>query len=148
MLNDKIRPKRRMMADINVVPYIDVMLVLLVVFMVTAPLLTQGIMVELPSANGDPMLAQEEPVVLSVDQQGRYFVNVSETEQELSLSKVGDMVLTVREAAPQTPIFLEGDTSAPYGPIAQLLSHLHAIGITDVGLVTEPVQPSTAAKKT
>ena len=109
MLSDKVRPKRRMMTDINVVPYIDVMLVLLVVFMVTAPLLTQGIKVDLPSAEGQAIDAQQEPIVLSVNASGEYFINLGESKTAKSLQDIGDMVKNVRQGKPNIPVFVEGD---------------------------------------
>ena len=140
MLSDKVRPKRRMMTDINVVPYIDVMLVLLVVFMVTAPLLTQGIKVDLPSAEGQAIDAQQEPIVLSVNASGEYFINLGESKKAKSLQDIGDMVKNVRQGKPNIPVFVEGDEGATYGSIARLLGYMQSIDVQDVGLVTDPSQ--------
>lgn len=148
MLTDKMRPRRRMMADINVVPYIDVMLVLLVVFMVTAPLLTQGIKVELPSASGDPIEQQQEPVVLSVNAQGQYFVNLGDKEESpKTLEEIGTIVTSVRLQKPNVPLFLEGDQEASYGSIAAMLGYMQSLGVNDVSLVTDPApKPLKPAK--
>jgi biopolymer transport protein TolR len=136
-----------MMADINVVPYFDVMLVLLVVFMVTAPLLTQGIKVELPSASGDPIEQQQEPVVLSVDAQGQYFVNLSDDKTPKTLEEIGNIVTSVRLQKPNVPLFLEGDQGASYGSIATMLGYMQSIGVNDVSLVTDPTpKPLKPAK--
>lgn len=144
MLSEKMRPRRRMMADINVVPYIDVMLVLLVVFMVTAPLLTQGIKVELPSAVGDAIEQQQEPVVLSVNSQGQYFVNLADEKQPKSLEEIGQIVRNVRLEKPTIPIFLEGDRQVPYSAIAAILGHMQSIDVENISLVTDPSpQPSS-----
>lgn len=138
MLSEKMRPRRRMMADINVVPYIDVMLVLLVVFMVTAPLLTQGIKVDLPSAEGSPIEQQQDPIVLSVDAAGRYFVNLGDEKQPQTLESIGTIVKNVRLEKPNVPIFLEGDAGASYGDIAAMLGYMQSIDVQNVGLVTDP----------
>jgi len=138
MLSEKMRPRRRMMADINVVPYIDVMLVLLVVFMVTAPLLTQGIKVDLPSASGSPIEQQQEPIVLSVNAKGQFFVNLGEEKQAKSLQDIGEMVRKVRLQKPNVPIFLEGDKAASYSAVASVLSYMQSINVENVGLVTDP----------
>lgn len=148
MLTEKMRPRRRMMADINVVPYIDVMLVLLVVFMVTAPLLTQGIKVELPSATGDAIEQQQEPVVLSVNAQGQYFVNLSDEKIPKTLEEIGTIVANVRLQKPNIPLFLEGDQNASYGAIAAMLGYMQSIGVDDVSLVTDPTpQPKTPTQR-
>ena len=138
MLTEKMRPRRRMLADINVVPYIDVMLVLLVVFMVTAPLMTQGIKVDLPSAEGSAIEQQQEPIVLSVDSQGQYFVNLGDEKAAKTLDEIGKMVKAVRLQKPNIPIFLEGDTGASYGDIAGMLGYMQSINVDNVGLVTDP----------
>lgn len=138
MLSEKMRPRRRMMADINVVPYIDVMLVLLVVFMVTAPLLTQGIQVDLPSANGATIDQQQEPIVLSVDAAGKYYVNLGDDKSPKTLESIGSIVKNVRLEKPNIPIFLEGDAGASYGDIAAMLGYMQSIDVQNIGLVTDP----------
>ena len=147
MLSEKMRPRRRMMADINVVPYIDVMLVLLVVFMVTAPLLTQGIKVDLPSVKGQAIEQQQEPVVMSVDASGRYYINLGETKEAKSLDEIGQMVRSVRLGKPNTPVFVEGDEGASYGAIAALLGHMQSINVDNVGLVTDPSDQAQSSSK-
>lgn len=138
MFIEKMRPRRRVMADINVVPYIDVMLVLLVVFMVTAPLLTTGIQVELPKAEGGAIDAQQEPIVLSVSAAGEYFVSLGDTKQPRTLQELGELIKSVRMEKPNIPIFLEGDSGVAYGVIAGVLGYMQQIGVYDVGLVTDP----------
>lgn len=146
MLSEKMRPRRRMMADINVVPYIDVMLVLLVVFMVTAPLMTQGIKVDLPTAEGAAIEQQQEPIVLSVNAKGEYFVNLGDEKASKSLEDIGELVKTVRLTKPNIPIFLEGDEGASYGDIAGVLGYMQAIDVNNVGLVTDPRPRPKAAQ--
>jgi len=142
MLTEKMRPRRRMMADINVVPYIDVMLVLLVVFMVTAPLLTQGIKLELPSAKGQAVDQDQEPIVMSVNKNGEYFVNLGEEKKPKTLTAIGDTVAKIRLEKPNVAVFLEGDTGASYGAVAAMLGHMHSVGVNDVSLVTDPAPPT------
>ena len=142
MLSEKMRPRRRMMAEINVVPYIDVMLVLLIVFMVAAPLMSSGIALQLPDAEGESIENDEEPIILSVDPAGLYYINLGESKKPQSLASLSEMVSQVRLERPNVPIFLEGDEQAPYGYVAGLLGHMQSIGVVDVALVTDPSSSS------
>jgi biopolymer transport protein TolR len=133
------RGKRRLNAEINVVPYIDVMLVLLVIFMVTAPLLTQGIDVELPQAQAEPIANQEEPVTLTVDARGRYFLDIgTATDQPLSDEELVKRVAIVLRQKPQTMILVKADHSVPYGAVVQGMSLLQSAGASKIGFVTQP----------
>ncbi len=128
------------MSEINVVPYIDVMLVLLIIFMVTAPLLKQGVDVDLPEAPAKTLdVNSPEPIVISVDQKGRYFLNVSATpESELQ----GDMLVSeIRQALTKNkkrPVMVRGDKNGVYQNVVSLLVLLQQAGIGSVGLITEP----------
>ncbi len=135
------RQRRRPMAEINVVPYIDVTLVLLVVFIVAAPLFTQGVEVDLPQAAATPIVPEEdkEPLVVTVDAQGRFFVNVGEDPE----APVDEVTLVNRVAAvlrhqPGTPVLVRGDRDVPYGRVVEAMSLLQRAGAPRVGLVTEP----------
>jgi biopolymer transport protein TolR len=131
--------KKKPMAEINVVPYIDVMLVLLIIFMVTAPLLLQGVQVDLPQANSAPSPNQEEPLVISVDAQNNYYINVGDNDKAVKpLSTITDQVTKVLRVKPQTPVLVWGDTNVPYGTVVELMSRLQNAGAESVGLVTEP----------
>lgn len=132
--------KRRLSSEINVVPYIDVMLVLLVIFMVTAPLLQQGVKVDLPNTNSKPLdQTDDEPLVISIKKDGSYYLNLGENqEQSIDLATLKDKVSKVRGAKPNTPVLVWGDTDVPYGKIVELMSELQGAGVPDVGLVTEP----------
>jgi biopolymer transport protein TolR len=131
--------KKKPMAEINVVPYIDVMLVLLIIFMVTAPLLLQGVQVDLPQANSAPSPNQEEPLVISVDAQNNYYINVGDDDKAIKpLSTIADQVTKVLRVKPQTPVLVWGDTNVPYGTVVALMSRLQSAGAESVGLVTEP----------
>jgi biopolymer transport protein TolR len=126
------------MADINVVPYIDVMLVLLIIFMVTAPMLMQGVKVELPEASADPVEKQDsEPVIVSVDAAGQLFLNLGQEEQILSLATIKDRVSAVLRRSPDKPVLIWGDQAVPYGDVVTVMVALQEAGAPSVGLVTE-----------
>lgn len=131
--------RRRPMADINVVPYIDVMLVLLIIFMVTAPMLMQGVKVELPKAAALPVGKQDdEPLIVSVKADGSFFINLgSDKEKSQSLNVVQDKVSKIMRRKPNTTVLVWGDTSVPYGNVVELMTALQAAGAPSVGLVTE-----------
>jgi biopolymer transport protein TolR len=136
------RSKRRPMADINVVPYIDVMLVLLIIFMVTAPMLMQGVQVELPTANAEPVDNQDsEPLIISIDSSGQLFLNLGEDEkQALELATITQRVGVVMRRSPEKPVLVWGDRAVPYGEVVTLMAALQEAGAPRVGLVTEPPQ--------
>jgi biopolymer transport protein TolR len=127
------------MADINVVPYIDVMLVLLIVFMVTAPMLMQGVKVELPQAAALPVGKQsDEPLIVSIKADGSYFLNLGDDkETSQSLAVVQDKVSKIIRRTPNTTVLVWGDKAVPYGEVVALMSALQAAGAPSVGLVTE-----------
>jgi biopolymer transport protein TolR len=132
------RKKRKPMSDINVVPYIDVMLVLLIIFMVTAPMLMQGVKVELPEASADPVEKQDsEPVIVSVDAGGQLFLNLGQEEQILSLATIKDRVAAVLRRSPDKPVLIWGDQAVPYGEVVTVMVALQEAGAPSVGLVTE-----------
>ena len=134
--------KRRPMSEINVVPYIDVMLVLLIIFMVTAPMLMQGVKVDLPEANADPVENQDsEPLIISVDSAGQLFLNVgSQEDQVLSLATIRDRVAAVMRRNPEKPVLVWGDRAVPYGQVVTVMVALQEAGAPSVGLVTENPQ--------
>ncbi|MEJ2533613.1 MAG: protein TolR [Halioglobus sp.] len=127
------------MSEINVVPYIDVMLVLLIIFMVTAPMLMQGVKVELPEATADPVENQDsEPVIVSINSAGELFLNLgSQEEQVLSLATVRDRVSAVMRRSPEKPVLVWGDRAVPYGEVVTVMVALQEAGAPSVGLVTE-----------
>ncbi|MGB2390549.1 MAG: protein TolR [Pseudomonadales bacterium] len=132
--------RRRPMSDINVVPYIDVMLVLLVIFMVTAPLMTQGIRVDLPTANSEAIAVDEiqQVLVVSINEQGEYFLNLGGKETPVALSLLAEQVAKIKAANSNLQVLVEGDASIAYGSVIELMDLLQKIGIADVGLVTQP----------
>ena len=133
------RVKHRPMAEINVVPYIDVMLVLLIIFMVTAPLLMQGVKVDLPEAASDPVENQDpEPLIVSINAQGELFLNLgAEQAQVLSLATVKQRVSVVMRRNPKKPVMVWGDRQVAYGEVVILMSALQKAGAPSIGLVTE-----------
>ena len=135
------RNKRKPMADINVVPYIDVMLVLLIIFMVTAPMLMQGVKVDLPDASADPVENQDiEPVIVSVDAAGQLFLNLGQEKQVLSLATIKERVAIVIGKKKNTPVLIWGDRAVPYGEVVTVMVALQEAGAPSVGLVTENPQ--------
>ncbi|MCG6898698.1 MAG: protein TolR [Gammaproteobacteria bacterium] len=134
------RVRKRPMADINVVPYIDVMLVMLVIFMITAPLLTQGVQVELPVAAAEPIEeADKEPLVVNVDAAGNLYLNVGETPEEpLDGETLMQKVAAVLRRQPQKSVLVRGDHAVDYGTVVSAMVLLQQAGVPSVGLVTEP----------
>jgi biopolymer transport protein TolR len=135
---------RRLMGEINVVPYIDVMLVLLIIFMVTAPLLTQGIEVELPKAAAEPLdpeLTQDElPLVLSVDQEGNLYLNAGDDEgAPVDARTVIARTAAVLRRRPETPVLVKADQAVAYGRVVNAMVLLQQGGAEKVGFITDPL---------
>jgi len=132
--------KHRLMSEINVVPYIDVMLVLLIIFMITAPLLTQGINVDLPKAAAAPIENQkDEPLVLSIDKDGRFFLNIGDNpDQPIDESAVLERVSAVLRRNAETPVLVKGDQNVPYGRVVVGMTLLRQAGAPKVGFLTDP----------
>jgi biopolymer transport protein TolR len=129
------------MSEINVVPYIDVMLVLLIIFMVTAPMLMQGVKVELPEASAEPVENQDsEPLIVSIDKDGQLFLNLGQEEQVLSLATIRDRVSKVLRNNAKKPVLVWGDRAVPYGDVVTVMVALQEAGAPSVGLVTENPQ--------
>ena len=131
--------RRRMLAEINVVPYIDVMLVLLVIFMVTAPMLMQGVEVELPKADAAPVEDQDaEPLIVSINSKGELFLNLGANEKQvLELATVRQRVAAVLRRTPDKPVLVWGDQKVAYGDVVVVMTALQEAGAPSVGLVTE-----------
>ena len=125
---------RGIMAEINVTPLVDVMLVLLVIFMVTAPMMQQGVQVNLPKADTKAMTPAEETVVVTVDKSGKVFINKDEVPAATLRSRLSDMFAT-RE---KKEIFLKADASVPYGEVVKTMADIKGAGIERLGMVTEP----------
>ena len=134
--------KRKLMGEINVVPYIDVMLVLLIIFMVTAPLLTQGIKVNLPKSGAEPItdISDKPPIVLSVDAEGNLYLNYGDDEDKpASSQRIVATVTTIIEANPGLPVLVKADRAVAYGNVVGAMVLLQRAGAEKVGFVTDPL---------
>ena len=132
--------RRKLSSEINVVPYIDVMLVLLVIFMITAPLMTQGIEVDLPQTEAQSISTDDEPTIVSVDDRGQYFNRGERPTEPLDLGALAEQVRILVEADPEQLILLEGDAAAQYASVAQAMSTLQGIGVKKIGFITKPTE--------
>ncbi len=143
------RRSRKLMGDINVVPYIDVMLVLLIIFMLTAPMMSQGIKVDLPKAGAEPLKPNDQPpLILSVDKRGQYYLSVgSHPDDPLDAETVTQRVSAVLRRAPETHVLVKADALVPYGQVVQGMVLLQHAGAEQVGFVTDPATASKANRK-
>ena len=132
--------KRKQIAEINVVPYIDVMLVLLIIFMVTAPLLTQGVQISLPKVNSKVIPASPvEPVVVSLDKKGLIYLDIGQNSNEpIKIQTLVNRVVAVLRYQPATKVFLKADAKVSYGKVIEIMASLQGAGVNDVGMITEP----------
>ena len=146
--------RRRSISEINVVPYIDVMLVLLVIFMATAPLLSQGVEVDLPNTDSKPLPNDEDdPLVVSIDGEGRIFVNTGlprggDGQREgtrATIFSLADQAEKIIRARPEVPVYVRGDEGIPYGDVIAVMTVLQRAGAPSVGLITDPVEDLDAA---
>ncbi len=134
------RNRRRSMAEVNVVPYIDVMMVLLVIFMVTAPLITQGVKVDLPQAQARPQQTDEmQPLIIHVDRFGDIFIDLGDAEPlPVDQQSLYERLAAVLEKVPATPVMVRADDAVPYGRVIDAMVAAQAAGAPSVGLVTQP----------
>jgi len=127
------------MGEINVVPYIDVMLVLLIIFMVTAPMLSQGIKVDLPKAGAEPIQPDDlEPLVLSIDRDGLMYLNIGDPKQALDADRVLEVASAAMRREPERPVLVKADTTVAYGRVVEGMVLLQQSGAKKVGFVTQP----------
>ena len=131
----------RPMAEINVTPMVDVMLVLLVIFMVTAPLLTSGVPVDLPKTKAGQLKGDDQPLTISVDSRGRIFLQ----DTEVQMDELAPRIQAIVGTKPETRIFVKGDAAINYGRVMEVMGLLNAAGFTHIGLVTDV--PKTGDKK-
>jgi len=136
--------KRKPMSEINVVPYIDVMLVLLVIFMATAPLLTQGVKVDLPNAPSEPVTeTEDDPLVISMRQDGAIFVNLGlqnadDEGTRVTVYSLEDQAGKILRERPEVPVFVKADEKLDYGDVVRVMTVLQKAGAESVGLITDP----------
>ncbi len=136
--------RRRPMSEINVVPYIDVMLVLLVIFMATAPILMQGVEVDLPQADAEPMPTEDDdPLVISMNGDGQIFLNIgmtreTDTGRRVTIFSLAEQAGKIIRARPDVPVYVRADAGLPYGDVIDVMTVLQEAGAASVGLVTDP----------
>jgi biopolymer transport protein TolR len=136
--------RRRAMSEINVVPYIDVMLVLLIIFMVTAPLLNLGVDIELPKANAKALEQKSEPVLVTVDQNGTLYLTLGqEPREEIDAQTLVTKVSAFVRQNPQVPVLIGGDERVNYGRIYEAMALLQQAGAPRVGLMSQPATTPT-----
>jgi biopolymer transport protein TolR len=129
---------RRLMSDINVTPFVDVMLVLLIIFMVTAPMMTNGVKVETPSTTLQKMDVDEKSLVISIDASRRVYIN----KYELNASEVREKLPTILDVKQTSEVYLKADKSLPYGLVMDVMAQIRDAGIEKIGMVTEPLAVS------
>ena len=132
----RLAKKKNLKAEINVVPYIDVMLVLLIIFMVLSPLLIQGIEVNLPQTDTTKMTVQNEPLVISIDLNGKYYINVGDESLPIDLNELKRKSSIIFEANPDIEIVFQSDKNVVFDSVAKAMAAVQSVGITKIGIVT------------
>ena len=132
----RLGKKKKLKAEINVVPYIDVMLVLLIIFMVLSPLLIQGVEVNLPQTDTTKMSVQNEPLVVSINKSGEYFINIGEEQLPIDLDELKRKSLIIFSANPDIEVVFKGDKSVSFDSVAKAMAAVQSVGIEKIGIVT------------
>ena len=132
----RLAKKKNLKAEINVVPYIDVMLVLLIIFMILSPLLIQGIEVDLPKTDTTKMSVQNEPLVISIDESGNYFINVGEESLAIDLEELKRKSKVIYDANPEIEVVFQSDKDVSFDFVAKAMASVQSIGISKIGMVT------------
>ena len=131
--------KRKLVAEINVIPYVDVTFVLLVVFMVTAPLLMQGVQVNLPAVDSAPIKSNDnDPFIVSIKNDGSYRIDQRGENQNKNLNEIKQIIEKILSQSPEKQVLIWGDEKVDYGSVVLLMSELQKVGATSVGLITDP----------
>ena len=123
------------MGEINVTPFVDVMLVLLIIFMVTAPMMVEGVNVDLPQTTAQPLESEKEPLVVTIDKEGQVFINEFQTGRDIFAAKLGKVL----EARQDRTVYLKADKTIPYGVVMQIMSEIKGTGVAKLGMVTLPI---------
>ena len=134
MAGQRAGATHRPLSEINVTPFVDVMLVLLIIFMVTAPLMQQGVAVDLPETTTQPLRVRDEPLVLTVKKDGKYYIG----RKELPADALRAQLAAIFEGTDTKEIFLRADQKASYGVVVKALAAAREAGATSIGMVTEP----------
>ena len=132
----RLAKKKTLKAEINVVPYIDEMLVMLIIFMVLSPLLIQGIEVNLPNTDTTKMSVQNEPLVISINKQGEYFINVGDESLPIDLEELKRKSIVIFEANPEIEIVFQSDKDVIFDSVAKAMAAVQSVGISKIGIVT------------
>ena len=132
----RLAKKKTLKAEINVVPYIDVMLVLLIIFMVLSPLLIQGIEVNLPKTDTTKMSVQNEPLVISIDSKGKYYLNIGEEVLPISIDELKRKSMVIFDANPDIEVVFQSDKDVTFDSVAKAMAAIQSIGISKIGIVT------------
>ena len=131
--------KRKLVAEINVIPYVDVTFVLLVVFMVTAPLLMQGVQVNLPAVDSAPIKSNDnDPFIVSIKNDGSYWIDQRGENQNKNLNEIKQIIEKILSQSPEKQVLIWGDEKVDYGSVVLLMSELQKVGAMSVGLITDP----------
>jgi biopolymer transport protein TolR len=126
----------RLMSDINVTPFVDVMLVLLIIFMVTAPMMMQGVDVSLPETTSEPLIAKKENLIITINTKNQIFIN----DYQIGLDNLQDKLKTILEGRENREVYLRADREISYGFVVQVMAEIKAAGVDRLGMVTEPVR--------
>lgn len=140
---DSRRYRKQRFTEINVTPMVDVMLVLLIIFMVAAPMMTTGVQVDLPQAKSEPLQGQDEPLSVSVQKDGKLFIN----KTSVTLEELGPKLLAIAGEKKDTRIFVRGDGAVDYGRVMRVIGEINAAGLSKVALITEQVQGGNSRKE-
>ena len=124
----------RLMSDINVTPFVDVMLVLLIIFMVTAPMMMQGVDVDLPQTTAEALESDQKPLILSIDKHGQVFIS----DVPMGIEQLGEKLKAIMQTREDRGLILRADTNIPYGTVMQVMAATKAAGVENIGMVTDP----------
>ena len=135
--------KNRLMSDINVTPFVDVMLVLLIIFMVTAPMMSQGVSVSLPEATSKPLPTETEPLIITINKNNQIFIN----DYQVTLDFLQEKLSKIIESRQNRDVYLRADRNISYGMVVRVMSEIKEAGVEKLGMVTEPIPSNGIDRK-
>ena len=135
--------KNQLMSDINVTPFVDVMLVLLIIFMVTAPMMSQGVSVSLPEATSQPLSSEIEPLIITINRDNQIFIN----DYQVTIDFLQDKLSKIIESRQNRDVYLRADKNISYGMVVRVMSEIKEAGVEKLGMVTEPISPNDSDRK-
>ena len=133
----------RLMSDINVTPFVDVMLVLLIIFMVTAPMMMQGVDIDLPQTTSQPLTSEKEHLVVTIDKDNQIYIN----DIKMSLGFLQEKLVKILEGREDRQVYLRADKTIPYGMVVNVMAEIKAAGVEQLGMVTDPPESTSSEKK-